>query len=140
MSEKKPSLGYRKQTVAKITAAEMPVLEMGRMFLKTKKPFVAHCSHCKNKVVKITNLFVSTVATLFHSIRLVCYIQCHLSISIAVWIMCPPYSTELCYIMWQKVTIASYFDSDTVTVKQYEWHLALHPVHGFITIIYVWCL
>ena len=48
--------------------------------------------HCKNKVVKLTNLFVSTVAThclLFHSIQLVCYIQCHMSINITLSIMCP---------------------------------------------------
>ena len=88
--------------------------------------------HCKNKVVKITNLFLrlSTVATLkncflFHSIRLVCYIQCRMSISITVWIMCAPYSIELCYMMWQKFSITSCFDSDTVTVKQYEWFLVL---------------
>ena len=31
MSEKEPSLGYRKLMVAKIFAAETPVLEMGRI-------------------------------------------------------------------------------------------------------------
>ena len=40
MSEKGPSLGYRKLTVAKISAAETPVLEIGRIVKKLSAPRV----------------------------------------------------------------------------------------------------
>ena len=43
MSEKGTSLGYRKLTVVKITAAETPMLEMGRILKKKLSALRVKC-------------------------------------------------------------------------------------------------